>query len=163
MQDNPAFLSAPIPPIKPMSQLPESHERPNRPLVVGYEGEGKVEASAEACLKFVEDTTQWTDAQTKQAADKVCEARKRHKEAQDALGAAYQRFRVNFADRRLDPEQSIAQFRTMMKSCIEHKLRLTTGGHNIMLDIIPNEIAASCLEIGAQMLSNEAERIYQPW
>lgn len=140
-----------------------SYELPNGPLIIGYEGEGKVEASAEDCLTFVKDTTQWTDAQTKEGADKVCRARKRHKDAHDALEAAYQTFRMRSPDKRLDIEQSVAQFRTMMKSCIEHKLRLTTGGHNIMIDIIPNEIAGSCLEIGAQMLSNEAERIYQPW
>lgn len=140
-----------------------NYELPNGPLIIGYEGEGKVEASAEGCLKFVEGTTQWTNAQTKEAADKVCKARKRHKDAYDALEAAYQTFRMRPADRRLDIEQSVAQFRTMMKSCIEHKLRLTTGGHNIMIDIIPNEIAASCLEIGAQMLTHEAERPYQPW
>jgi hypothetical protein len=133
------------------------------PLIIGYEGEGKVAVSPEDCLKFVEGTTQWTDAQTKESADKVCKARKRHKDAHDALEAAYQTFRMRSTDKRLDIEQSVSQFRTMMKSCIDHKLRLTTGGHNIMIDIIPNEIAASCLEIGAQMLSHEAVRPYQPW
>lgn len=140
-----------------------SYELPKGPLVIGYEGEGKVGTSAEDCLRFVKDTTQWTDAQTKEAANKVCTARQRHKDTHDALENAYQTFRMRITDQRLDVEQSVDQFRIMMKSCIEHKLRLTTGGHNIMIDIIPNAIAASCLEIGAQMLNYEAGKLYQPW
>ena len=43
----------------------------------------------------------------------------------------------------------------MVKDCIDHKTSLTTGGHNIMIDIIPNDIATACLNLGKTVLDNE--------
>jgi hypothetical protein len=43
----------------------------------------------------------------------------------------------------------------MIKACIDHKWGLTTGGHNIRLDMIPNEIDADCLEIGRGLIVKE--------
>ena len=48
-----------------------------------------------------------------------------------------------------------AAFKTLVKACIDHKTGLTTGGHNIMIDIIPNDIATACLNIGKTVLDNE--------
>ena len=42
------------------------------------------------------------------------------------------------------------------KACIDHKSGLTPGGHNISTDIIPNDIAARCLDLGRRMLDEEA-------
>ena len=43
----------------------------------------------------------------------------------------------------------------MVKDCVDHKTNLTTGGHNIMIDIIPNDIATACLKIGKTVLDDE--------
>ncbi len=44
---------------------------------------------------------------------------------------------------------------TLVKTCISHKSSLTTGGHNIRIDIITNEIAASCLTLISNLLREE--------
>ena len=36
-----------------------------------------------------------------------------------------------------------------------YKLGLNPGGHNIAIDIIPNEIAADCLTVGTKLLTDE--------
>ncbi len=38
---------------------------------------------------------------------------------------------------------------------MEHKFGLTTGGHNIRIDIIENEIATACLVLGGNLLKDE--------
>ena len=45
----------------------------------------------------------------------------------------------------------------MVKACIDHKSGLTPGGHNITIDIIPNDIAARCLEMGRKVLDEETD------
>ncbi len=50
----------------------------------------------------------------------------------------------------------------MVKECIDHKSGITTGGHNIGIDIIPNHIAASCLDWGRRMLEDETAWYEQP-
>jgi hypothetical protein len=47
----------------------------------------------------------------------------------------------------------------MVKGCINHKTSLTTGGHNIMIDIIPNDIATACLNIGKSVLDDSGSLI----
>jgi len=41
---------------------------------------------------------------------------------------------------------------------MDHKFGLTTGGHNIMIDIIENDIAAQCLTLGSNLLKDETEK-----
>jgi hypothetical protein len=45
-------------------------------------------------------------------------------------------------DNRLDTAAAVTSFEAMVKACIDHKSNVTTGGHNIMIDVIPNDIAA---------------------
>jgi hypothetical protein len=40
---------------------------------------------------------------------------------------------------------------------MEHKTSLTTGGHNIMIDVIENDVAARCLALGTSMLREELD------
>jgi hypothetical protein len=43
----------------------------------------------------------------------------------------------------------------MIKACIDHKMNINTGGHNIYIDIIPNDVAADCLTLGKNLLDQE--------
>jgi hypothetical protein len=114
-------------------------------LVLGYDNEGKIDASPQACLAMVKEMTQWDRAQTEKGAKEVCAARKQHVEAYAALQATYKSFVKAFSvDRRLNLAGSVAAFKTLFKACMEHKFGLTTGGHNIRIDIIENEIATAC-------------------
>ncbi len=41
---------------------------------------------------------------------------------------------------------------------MSHMFGLTTGGHNIMIDIIENDTAAQCLTLGSNLLKAETEK-----
>ena len=43
----------------------------------------------------------------------------------------------------------------MVKGCIDMKWALSTGGHNIGIDMIPNSIAAECLDMGRERIERE--------
>jgi hypothetical protein len=45
---------------------------------------------------------------------------------------------------------------------IDHKMNMTAGGHNIVIDMIPNDVAASCLALGKSLLDNESEWFSAP-
>jgi hypothetical protein len=47
----------------------------------------------------------------------------------------------------------------MVKACIDHKSGVSTGGHNIMVDVIENDIAAKCLTLGANLLRDEVHEL----
>ena len=73
----------------------------------------------------------------------VCGARKRHVEAYAAIQKSYKALAKQIGDdNRLDTAAAVASFEAMVKACIDHKSNVTTGGHNIMIDVIPNDIAA---------------------
>ena len=128
-------------------------------LTIGYEHEGKIDASHQACVALVKEITEWDAAQTEKGAQTVCAARKRHVEAYNALQASYRNFVKAFsADRRLSLPESVASFKTLVKACIDHKFGLTTGGHNIMIDVIENDIAAQCLTLGSNLLKDETAK-----
>ena len=128
-------------------------------LTIGYEHEGKIDASHQACLALVKEITEWDAAQTEKGAKTVCAARQRHVEAYNALQANYRNFVKAFSvDRRLSLPESVASFKTLVKACIDHKTGLTTGGHNIMIDVIENDIAASCLTLGSNLLKDETAK-----
>lgn len=125
-------------------------------LTFGYEDEGKVDASQAACEAYIKDAVEWPEAETKQAIEDVCGARQWHVEAYAAIRKSYKALAKQIGeDNRLDQAKAVKGIEAMVKACIDHKTGLTTGGHNIAIDIIPNEIAARCLEIGRGMLDEE--------
>jgi hypothetical protein len=128
-------------------------------LTIGYDNEGKIDASLQACLATVKEITEWDKAQTEKGAKDVCAARKRHVEAYAALQSNYKAFVKAFsADRRLNLPGAVSNFSMLTKACMEHKSGLTTGGHNIMIDIIENDIATQCLVLGANLLKEETAK-----
>jgi hypothetical protein len=128
-------------------------------ITIGYDNEGKIDASPQACLAHVKEITQWDKAQTEKGAKDVCAARRRHVEAHAALQANYKNFVKAFSvDRRLNLPDAVASFKVLVKACMDHKFGLTTGGHNIMIDIIENDIAAQCLTLGSNLLKDETAK-----
>jgi hypothetical protein len=136
---------------------PAGAQEPMPPtLVFGYENEGKIDASDAACEAFVKDMVEWSEAETKRAINDVCAARRRHIEAYAAIQKSYKALVAQVhEDTRLEQARSVEAIRTMVKACIDHKSGLTPGGHNIAIDIIPNDIATRCLEIGKNLLDGE--------
>ncbi len=128
-------------------------------LVIGYDNEGKIDASPQACVASVKEITEWDKAQTEKGAKDVCAARKRHVEAYQGLQSNYRNFVKAFAvDRRLDLPAAVSNLKILVKACIDHKFGLTTGGHNIMIDIIENDIAAQCLALGSNLIKDETAK-----
>ncbi len=128
-------------------------------ITIGYDNEGKIDASPQACFAHVKDMTQWDKAQTEKGAKDVCAMRKRHVEAFAALQASYKNFvKAYSVDRRLDLPAAVSNLKTLIKACMDHKFGLTTGGHNIMIDIIENDIAAQCLVLGSNLIKDETAK-----
>lgn len=133
---------------------------PPETLVVGYENEGKIDASREACVAHVKEVTEWSEAETQRGAREVCVARRKHIDAYAALQASHRAFiRALTFDRRLDWDEGVSTVPTLVKTCISHKSSLTTGGHNIRIDIINNEITASCLTLISNLLREETRQL----
>lgn len=129
-------------------------------LIIGYEGEGSIDASEEACRAFVVETVEWEQAEVDQAVKDVCRVRKLHVEAYAALQAAYRDFAAALHEQtRFDGVAATAHLASMLRSCIDHKLELTTGGHNVGIDMVPNGIAAQCLRLGTDFLAAETQQI----
>jgi len=134
--------------------------QPSETLVVGYDNEGKIDASPQACLALVKEITEWNEADTRRGARDVCAARKKHVDAYAALQASYRLFiRALVVDRRLDWTEAASTVPTLVKTCMTHKFSLTTGGHNIRIDIINNEITASCLTLVSNLLRDETRQL----
>ena len=128
-------------------------------LVIGYDNEGKIDASPAACLASVKEITEWDKAQTEKGAKQVCAMRKRHVEAYAALQSNYKNFVKAFSvDQRLNLPSAVSNLKILIKACMEHKSGLTTGGHNIMIDIIENDIAAQCLTLGSNLIKGETAK-----
>ncbi len=125
-------------------------------LTFDYEEEGKVDATPASCERYVREMVEWPEEDTRKGIKDVCAARKRHVEAYAAIQKSYKAL-VKYIepDTRLNPAESIKQFEAMIKACIEHKMSINTGGHNIYLDMIPNHVAAECLKVGKQVLDSE--------
>ena len=128
-------------------------------LTFGYADEGKIDASPTACATYVNSSVEWDAAQMQQAIADVCAARKRHVDAYAAIQKAYARLRNNLFDVRIEGAAAVMHFQAMVKACIDHKLGLQLGltpvGHNIAIDILPNEIAADFLTVGTKLLTDE--------
>ncbi len=132
-----------------------AEELPDR-LTIGYEHEGEIDASPAACEVTVKEVVEWDEPQLSEGVKSVCAARQAHVDAYAALQKSYKEFAKTFGeDTRLSTPEAVQNFQQMVKACIDHKTGLTTGGHNIALDIIPNQIAANCLEFGKRMLDDE--------
>ncbi len=56
---------------------------------IGYDGEGTVDASTASCEAFVREVVYWDEAEIKRAIKEVCDARRRHIEAYEALQENY--------------------------------------------------------------------------
>lgn len=129
-------------------------------LVIGYEAEGKVDAGPQACLAAVREVTEWDKAATEGGAKDVCAARKHHLDAYADLQKTYKVFVEEFSkDRRLELANAVASLKTLIKACMDHKFGITTGGHNIMIDIIENEIDAGCLTLANNLLKDENAKL----
>src|SRR5205823_1981659 len=84
-------------------------------ITIGYDHEGKIDASPQACLALVKEITEWDKAQTEKGAKEVCAARKRHVEAYATLQANYKNFVKAFSvDRRLNLPGAVSSFSTLV-------------------------------------------------
>ena len=129
-------------------------------LIIGYPNEGKVDATLDRCSKTVTSMTAWSGSDLKEGIAKVCAARNRHLAAYERLQSDYRLFAATVTtDRRLNLTVSANHLKAFIKSCMDQKFAITTGGHNILLDIIPNEIAADCLNLGAELLEGDTARL----
>jgi hypothetical protein len=62
-------------------------------------------------------------------------------------------------DVRLSPTEAAANLKIMVKACIDHKSGVSTGGHNVMVDVIENDIDAKCLALGANLARDEIHEL----
>ncbi len=62
-------------------------------------------------------------------------------------------------DVRLYPSDAASNLKILVKACIEHKFSITTGGHNIMIDVIENDISGECLTLAANLLNEEIKEL----
>lgn len=131
-----------------------------RTLVIGYEEEGKVDPSAASCREFVNETIEWEKAEMEQAIKDVCAHRREHVDAYEALQTAYSAFRAVLQEQiRFDGPEAARSIAAIVKNCIDFKWALSTGGHNIGMDMMPNVIAASCLEMGRELLEDQTSAL----
>lgn len=125
-------------------------------LVIGYDEEGRVDPSEPACRAFVVEMVEWDPPERDQAVRDVCAARRRHVDAYAAFQAAYGRFRSALMKQiRFDGPAAADAVARLVKGCIDMKWALSTGGHNVGTDIVPNEIATACLAMGREIIVKE--------
>jgi hypothetical protein len=128
-------------------------------FVIGYDNEGDIDADPQTCVAHVKGIVLWDKAEITKAAREVCAARKRHVEAYAALQANYKNFVNAFSDdRRLNLPAAVSNLKTLVQACMDHKFGLTTGGHNIRIDIIENTIVAECLTLGSNLIKDETAK-----
>lgn len=140
----------------PALRAEDSNAAMPQTLVVGYDEEGKIDASVRACRAFVVDTVEWDAAATEQAVRDVCAYRQKHVEAYGAFQAAYAGLRDVLQEQvRFEGMAAARHLAGVVKSCIDLKWSLSTGGHNIGLDMVPNAIAAECLVLGRELAERE--------
>ncbi|WP_439543924.1 hypothetical protein [Hyphomicrobium sp.] len=129
-------------------------------LVIGYEDEGKVDASEKSCRAFVVDMVEWEKAEMDQAVKDVCVYRQKHIDAYAKLQAAYTDFRAVLSEQtRFDGAVAARHVAAIIKNCIDMKWALSTGGHNIGTDMIPHAIATECLDLGRDLLQKETANL----
>lgn len=127
-------------------------------LTIGYDNEGTIDATPRGCAAFIDEAMSGSSAKEKrQFAAQVCAARQRHVAAYDTLQNNYKALaKLINKDHRLRTDEAVDNLKTFVKSCIDHKFAMSaSGGHNYRADIIPNEMAAVCLSIAANMVRTE--------
>jgi hypothetical protein len=144
--------------------LPASAQEDNaampKTLVVGYEEEGEVDDSTAACRAFVTETVEWEKAEMEQAVKDVCAMRRKHVEAYAALQSSFAAFREVLQEAtRYDGPAAARNIAGLIKSCIDFKWALSTGGHNIGIDMMPNSIATECLGLGRELIDKETSAL----
>ena len=145
-----------------LSQAAHAESAVPTELIIGYDSEGKVDPAPQACLAHVKEVTEWDKAATERGAQQVCAARKRHADAYAALQSNYKAFVEAFSkDRRLNLPEAVSNLKTLIKACMDHKFGITTGGHNIMIDVIENDVSAGCLTLGSNLIKDET-RVRSP-
>ena len=132
---------------------------PDRLVISDDDGddEAKIDTSLQACVANVKsETGGWSDEDIAAAAQKQCAARKRHLAAYQALQGYYRTLMgLLGADVRLQPAKAAEDLKAVLKACKDHKQDVSTGGHNIMVDVIEDDVAAKCLALGANLLREE--------
>lgn len=142
----------------PEQATEQEHAPMPETLVIGYEDEGKVEATDKACRAFVVDMVEWEKAEMEQAVKDVCAHRQKHIDAYAKLQAAYSDFRAVISEQtRFDGAAAARHVAALIKNCMDMKWALSTGGHNIGTDMVPNFIATTCLDLGHDLLQKETE------
>ena len=144
-----------------LSGLGAAHAQSVAPdrLTIGYDNEGKIDATPHGCAAFIDEAMSGSSAKEKrQFSAQVCAARQRHVAAYDALQNNYKALAALInKDHRLRADEAVDNLKSFVKSCIDHKFAMSaSGGHNYRADIIPNEMAAACLTIAANMVKTEA-------
>ena len=92
-----------------LSQAARAEDAVPSTLLIGYENEGKVDASPQACLAHVKEMTEWDKAATERGAKEVCAARKHHVDAYADLQRTYKVFVDGFLPR--SPDQPPGGYR----------------------------------------------------
>lgn len=137
--------------------------RTDERLTIGYENEGKIDASKKACIAFVNELggdSVETSRAARMAAP-VCEFRDRHIAAYEEFQRSYRKlWSLVRADQRIDPPAAIEQLRRAIKSCIDFKDGLNFDGlHGLGVDMVPNQNATQCLAIGTRLANDEIKRL----
>jgi hypothetical protein len=128
-------------------------------LTIGYEGEGKVDASPATCMAIAQEV-EGSRGGIKEAAEEICQSRQHHIDAYNAMQDSYRKLITAATDDGgLHPVQAAEGLKAMMNACIDHKFGLVNHGHRSMLLILPDEIAASCLELGRKIVDTETAAI----
>ena len=140
----------------PPSQTSNSQAQPqSQSLSIGFSGEGRVDPRSEACVAAAKELGRGQE-KLNEDSQAICFARNRHAAAYERFQSAYKQFiTVVRNDNKLRSDAAVDQLKTFIKSCVAHKLQITTGGHNINIDIIPNNIAADCLDVGTNLIKAE--------
>lgn len=129
-------------------------------LIIGYDEEGKVDPSEASCRAFVTETVEWDKAETDQAVKDVCQHRQQHVDAYESIQSAYVIFRGVLQEQtRFEGAKAATSVAALVKNCIDFKWALSTGGHNIGIDMMPNAIATQCLDMGRAMIEKETSAL----
>jgi hypothetical protein len=128
-------------------------------LTIGYEGEGKVDASPATCMAIAQDVEAGRDG-IKEAATEICQSRQRHIDAYNAMQQSYQKLLKAVDDTgSLHPAQAAQGLKTMIHACIDHKFGLVETGRRSVIVMMPDEVAASCLDLGRKIVDTETAAI----
>ena len=135
---------------------------PPEHLVIGYPSEGEIDASPQKCIDDVTaETTGWAKEDIEVAARKQCDARSRHIASYKALQSNYHILMELLALRsgHTQADVAAASLKALVNDCINHKQGVSTGGHNIMVNVIENDIISKCLDLGANVMREEIREI----